>query len=83
MIEEGPRMSLPPDSNGIVFNYQLFTLESRIYLYSVDFQVVLEETGAKETIFESCIVAFLGENNQLVAHTDIHRYASLMCNKKC
>lgn len=79
VIEEGPRMSLPPDSNGIVFNYQLFTLDSRIYLYSVDFQVEIGAEDDEETIFESCIVAFLGENSELVAHTDIHRYEISYC----
>lgn len=72
-------MMLPPDKFGIVFNYQQFTFENRIHLYSADFQVVvvhMEMEGEDETIFERCIVGFLGENNTLVAHTDVHRYAS-------
>jgi hypothetical protein len=69
-------MSLPPDNYGIIFNYQLFFLETRIYLYSVDFEVVIEGAGTgdeEETIFETCIVAFLDENYELVAHTDVYR----------
>lgn len=70
-------MSLPPDDYGIVFNYHVFTLESRIFLYSVDFEVEVEmvgEEGEEETIVESCIVGFLGEDYELVAHTNVHRY---------
>lgn len=79
LISEGPTLQLPPDGNGIVFNYQLFTLESRVFLYSVDFGVVLDQTATQEdeeTIFERCIVGFLGEDDQLVAQTDVHRYES-------
>ena len=67
-------MSLPPDDYGIVFHYHLFTLESRVFLYSVDFEVEVGAEGEEETIFERCIVAFLGEDYELVAHTNVHRY---------
>lgn len=77
MIEEGPRLLSPPDENGIVFNYQLFSFDSMVHLYSVDFQVVVETTEEDDgelTMFETCIVGFLGKNSELLAHTDIHRY---------
>lgn len=78
VIEEGTRQMQPPDENGIVFTYQPFSFDSMVHLYSVDFQVVVEETEDDEelTIFETCIVGFLGANNELVAYTDIHRYAA-------
>ena len=76
-ISEGSVNQLPPDEDGIVFNYQVFTLENRVFLYSVDLAVVLDgevEENEPETVYEHCIVGFLGEDYELVAHTDVHRY---------
>ena len=80
-ISEGPASQLPPDENGIVFNYELFTFDTRVFLYSVDFTVVLEQPvdeNAEETIHELCIIGFLGEDSQLVAQTDVHRYITVI-----
>ena len=74
LISEGPIQMLPPDENGVAFHYQQFMFDVKLLLYSVDFQVVVEENEINEEIFQTCIVGFLGEDNVLVAHTDVHRY---------
>lgn len=77
---------LPPDEDGIIFNYETFTLENRVFLYSVDFAVVLDgmvEEDEPETVYENCIVGFLGENYELVAHTDVHRYGPVLSRTAC
>lgn len=82
-IIQGPIMMLPPDEHGIVFNYQFFTFANRLILYGVDFEVVVADTGVEdeeESVFENCIIGFIGENHTLVAHTDVHGYGiSLSC----
>lgn len=74
LISEGPIQMLPPDENGVVFNYQQFMFDVQLFLYSVDFQVIVEHAGMNEGIFQTCIVGFLSEDNVLVAHTDVHWY---------
>lgn len=73
-ISEGIRSYLPPDENGIVFKYDHIIFENRIFLYSIDFRVIVkQEVDRDEPIYEGCIVGFLGENSELLAYTDVHR----------
>lgn len=77
-VTEGPALTLPPGDTGIIFNYQQFTFNNRIFLYSVDFMVTVKQNlmeigEEEESIHELCIIGFLGENNELVAQTDVHR----------
>ena len=73
-ISEGVGSKLPPDENGIVFKYDQIIFENRIFLYSIDFKVIVkQEVDREELVYEGCIVGFLNENSELVAHTNVHR----------
>lgn len=74
-IEEGPTYALPPDMRDIVFYYKQFSFESRIFLYSIDFAVVVDPMEDDEfmTHRESCIVTFVGEEDRIVAYSDVNR----------
>ena len=77
-VLEEPIQILPPNDDGIIFFYQQLKLKNQIYLYSIDFEVTVDplrevDHTKPETVYERCILAFLGENYEAVAFTDVYR----------
>ncbi len=77
-VKVGPTNMLPPDDNGIEFFYYQLKLNSRIFLYSINSAVTVDplrevDFSKPEVIYERCILGFLGEDNEIVAYTNVHR----------